>query len=218
MVSLSTASRCGFFNSLNYDPLSLLSPLLCPAPFQVLDHPPDPPLPFLQVLDQQATGSVIRFFDTAQGRPVGEPFSHTLEIKEVALSQVWGRVTGGIRPEWSSPLPSDPQTCVILPDPPSPLSLPLQTGTSAVRLPTLNLPMCYPHCPPSLLPPSGPQTGTSADRQLIFIDRNRDMYIMPVMKRTVAKLASMVDSVFWHDSTGMLSAIIDQKLVGKGGA
>ena len=58
-----------------------------------------------------------------------------------------------------------------------------------------------------------PQTGNSADRQLIYIDRNRDMYIMPVMKRTAAKLASMVDSVAWHDSTGMLSALVDQKLV-----
>ena len=39
------------------------------------------------------------------------------------------------------------------------------------------------------------------------------MYIMPIMKRTAAKLASMVDSVAWHDSTGMLSALVDQKLV-----
>jgi intraflagellar transport protein 80 len=41
------------------------------------------------VLDQQATGSAIRFFDTAQGRPIGEPFTHNLEVIEVALSQVW---------------------------------------------------------------------------------------------------------------------------------
>ena len=42
----------------------------------------------------QATGSAIRFFDTAQGRPIGEPFTHSLEIKEVALSQVGALVSG----------------------------------------------------------------------------------------------------------------------------
>ncbi len=45
------------------------------------------------VLDTSVTagpgaGATLRFFDTAQGRPLGEPFSHTLEIKELALSQV----------------------------------------------------------------------------------------------------------------------------------
>ncbi|GAX72717.1 hypothetical protein CEUSTIGMA_g173.t1 [Chlamydomonas eustigma] len=94
------------------------------------------------VLDQQLTGSMVRFFDTAQGKPLGEPFSHNLEISEIALNQ----------------------------------------------------------------------TGTSTERQLVFIDRNRDLHIMPLAKRTANKLASMVDGVHWHDSTGMLAAIIDQKL------
>lgn len=94
------------------------------------------------VLDQQASGSMVRFFDTVQGRPIGDPFTHALEVKELALSQV----------------------------------------------------------------------GTNADRQLIFIDQNRDLYIMPVMKRSVAKLGSMVDSAYWHDTTGMLAAMMDQKL------
>ncbi len=57
------------------------------------------------------------------------------------------------------------------------------------------------------------QAGTNADRQLIFIDCNRDLYVMPVMKRTVAKLGSMVDSAYWHDTTDMLAAMVDQKLV-----
>lgn len=65
---------------------------------------------------------MIRFFDTAQGRPIGDTFTHTLEVKELALSQA----------------------------------------------------------------------GNAQDRQLIFIDHNRDLYVMPVMKRTVAKLGSMV--------------------------
>uniref|UniRef100_A0A7S2QU27 Intraflagellar transport protein 80 n=2 Tax=Chlamydomonas chlamydogama TaxID=225041 RepID=A0A7S2QU27_9CHLO len=96
----------------------------------------------IAVLDQQATGSLVRFFDAAQGRPIGEPFTHNLEIKEIALSQV----------------------------------------------------------------------GINTDRQMIFIDRNRDLYVMPIMKRQVAKLGSMVDSALWHDTTGMLAAMVDQKL------
>jgi len=94
------------------------------------------------VLDQQASGGVVRLFDTAQGRPVGEPLSHNLEVTEISLSQAGG----------------------------------------------------------------------TAERQLSFIDRNRDLYIVSVAKRTVAKLGSMVDSAFWHDTTGMLSAMVDQKL------
>lgn len=45
----------------------------------------------IAVLDagQATNGSTVRFFDTAQGRPIGEPFTHSLEIKEISLSQVW---------------------------------------------------------------------------------------------------------------------------------
>jgi intraflagellar transport protein 80 len=57
------------------------------------------------------------------------------------------------------------------------------------------------------------QVGTQADRQLIFIDRNRDLYMVPIAKRVPAKLGSMVDSARWHDTTGMLAAMVDQKLV-----
>ncbi|EFJ41230.1 intraflagellar transport protein IFT80 [Volvox carteri f. nagariensis] len=96
----------------------------------------------IAVLDQQASGTTVRFFDTAQGRPLGEPWSHTLEVKEIALSQA----------------------------------------------------------------------GTIADRQLIIIDRNRDLYLLPVMKRNIAKLAAMCDSARWHDTTAMLAAMVDQRL------
>lgn len=95
------------------------------------------------VLDQAAAGAAtVRFFDTAQGRPIGDAFTHTLEIKEVALSQA----------------------------------------------------------------------GTINDRMLIFVDRNRDLYLLPIMKRNVAKLAAMCDSARWHDATPMLSATVDQRL------
>uniref|UniRef100_A0A7S3R5J7 Intraflagellar transport protein 80 n=1 Tax=Dunaliella tertiolecta TaxID=3047 RepID=A0A7S3R5J7_DUNTE len=90
----------------------------------------------------QSSGTTVRFFDAAQGRPIGEPFQHSLEIKEIQLSQV----------------------------------------------------------------------GTSTERQLILIDRNRDLYVVGVMKRQPAKLASMVDSALWHNTTGMLAALVDQKL------
>ncbi|KAF5830134.1 hypothetical protein DUNSADRAFT_15000 [Dunaliella salina] len=90
----------------------------------------------------QSGGTTVRFFDAAQGRPIGEPFQHSLEIKEIQLSQV----------------------------------------------------------------------GTSTERQLILIDRNRDLYIVGIMKRQPAKLASMVDSALWHNTTGMLAALVDQKL------
>lgn len=96
------------------------------------------------VLDQAAQGAAtVRFFDTAQGRPLGDAFTHNLEIKEVALSQA----------------------------------------------------------------------GTINDRMAIFIDRNRDLYLMPLMKRNPAKMASMCDSARWHDATPMLAAAIDQRLV-----
>lgn len=58
------------------------------------------------------------------------------------------------------------------------------------------------------------QVGTTSDRQLIYIDRNRDLYILPVMKRGPVKLAAMVDSAMWHDATGMLAAMVEQRLVG----
>lgn len=54
--------------------------------------------------------------------------------------------------------------------------------------------------------------GTLAQRQLVFIDRNRDMYILGVLKRGCAKLASMVDAMAWHSSTNMLAAMADLKL------
>lgn len=82
-----------------------------------------------------------------QGRPIGDAFVHSLEIKEISLSQ----------------------------------------------------------------------HGTNTDRQLIYIDRNRDLYIVGVVKRVATKLASMVDGALWHDTTGMLGAMVDQKLVGSCG-
>lgn len=95
----------------------------------------------LAILDQSGA-TTIRFFDTAQGKALGEPFTHTMEIRDIGLNQ----------------------------------------------------------------------PGNATDRQAVFIDRNRDLYIMPVLKRVVMKLAAMVDSVLWHDTTAMLAAMADQRL------
>mmetsp|Transcript_45447 Transcript_45447/g.72922 ORF Transcript_45447/g.72922 Transcript_45447/m.72922 type:complete len:761 (-) Transcript_45447:178-2460(-) len=57
------------------------------------------------------------------------------------------------------------------------------------------------------------QTGSTPDRKLVFIDRNRDLFITPVLKAASYKLATMVDSVQWNDTTDMLAAMIDQRLV-----
>jgi len=51
------------------------------------------------------------------------------------------------------------------------------------------------------------------ERKLVFIDRNRDLYITPVLKPHVVKMGTMCDSVVWHESTDMLAAMVDQKLV-----
>lgn len=95
----------------------------------------------LAVLDH-GNRAIVRMFDTAQGRPIGEPFTHGLPISEIALSQA----------------------------------------------------------------------GTAADRQLLFIDANRDLHLLRVMKREASKLAGMVDSAAWHDATPMLAAMVDQRL------
>ncbi|DBA75301.1 hypothetical protein WJX77_003211 [Trebouxia sp. C0004] len=58
------------------------------------------------------------------------------------------------------------------------------------------------------------QQGIATDRQVVFVDQSRDLWIRPVAgKSPVVKLASMVDCAVWHDSVGMLAFIADHKLV-----
>mmetsp|Transcript_5483 Transcript_5483/g.19072 ORF Transcript_5483/g.19072 Transcript_5483/m.19072 type:complete len:763 (-) Transcript_5483:1656-3944(-) len=85
----------------------------------------------------------IRFFDTSQGKPVGEPLKHTAEVVMVGLNQ----------------------------------------------------------------------QGSSNDRKVVFVDRNRDLFISPVQGHAPFKLGTMVDSFVWHEEADMLAAMIDQKLV-----
>ncbi|KAL3133954.1 Intraflagellar transport protein 80 [Trebouxia sp. C0010 RCD-2024] len=58
------------------------------------------------------------------------------------------------------------------------------------------------------------QQGIAPDRQVVFIDQSRDMWIRAVAgKAPAVKLASMVDCALWHDSVGMLAFVADHKLV-----
>ena len=57
------------------------------------------------------------------------------------------------------------------------------------------------------------QCGPNTERKLCFIDRNRDLYITPVLKPQLVKMGTMCDSAVWNDATDMLATMIDQKLV-----
>jgi intraflagellar transport protein 80 len=51
-----------------------------------------------------------------------------------------------------------------------------------------------------------------ADRGLMFIDRNRDMYVSPIGKFTPYKLHTQVDSAAWNDDSDMLMCLSDAKV------
>jgi intraflagellar transport protein 80 len=58
------------------------------------------------------------------------------------------------------------------------------------------------------------QFGPQQDRKLVFIDRNRDLYLAAIHTRLpTQKLATMVCSAAWNDATETLVAIADGRLV-----
>ncbi|KAK9814722.1 hypothetical protein WJX72_010508 [[Myrmecia] bisecta] len=58
------------------------------------------------------------------------------------------------------------------------------------------------------------QNGIAPDRKVVFVDRNRDLYVRRVSKGgALVKLAPMVESAVWHDTAEMLATMTDQKLV-----
>uniref|UniRef100_A0A7S1KX12 Guanine nucleotide-binding protein subunit beta-like protein n=1 Tax=Neobodo designis TaxID=312471 RepID=A0A7S1KX12_NEODS len=58
------------------------------------------------------------------------------------------------------------------------------------------------------------QYGPQQDRKLAFVDRNRDLYLVAIHSRLpTQKLATMVSSAAWNDSTETLTAIADCRLV-----
>jgi intraflagellar transport protein 80 len=60
------------------------------------------------------------------------------------------------------------------------------------------------------------QHGSGADRTIAFLDKNKDLYLTKAMqsdKSGTEKLGSMVETFMWNDSTDMLIALTDDKLV-----
>jgi len=58
------------------------------------------------------------------------------------------------------------------------------------------------------------QQGTGGDRQVAILDNNKDLYLTKVMhpERT-EKLGAMIETFMWNDTTDMLIALVDEKLV-----
>merc|ERR1719284_721061 len=58
------------------------------------------------------------------------------------------------------------------------------------------------------------QQGTGADRKIAILDKNKDLYLTKALHADRSeKLGAMVDSFMWNDSTDMLIALIDDKLI-----
>jgi len=58
------------------------------------------------------------------------------------------------------------------------------------------------------------QQGSGADRKIAILDKNKDLYLTKAMNADrTEKLGAMVDTFMWNNSTDMLIALIDEKLV-----
>lgn len=58
------------------------------------------------------------------------------------------------------------------------------------------------------------QQGSGADRKVAILDKNKDLYLTKAMQGDkMEKLGAMVDTFMWNDSTDMLIALVDEKLV-----
>merc|ERR1712203_594097 len=58
------------------------------------------------------------------------------------------------------------------------------------------------------------QQGSGADRKIAILDKNKDLYLTKAMHADrTEKLGSMVDTFMWNDSTDMIIALADEKLI-----
>jgi len=58
------------------------------------------------------------------------------------------------------------------------------------------------------------QQGSGADRKIAILDKNKDLYLTKAMHGDkTEKLGAMVDTFMWNDSTDMLIALVDEKLI-----
>ena len=55
------------------------------------------------------------------------------------------------------------------------------------------------------------QSGPSSARKIAFLDRNMDLYLAEVHRPEPFKLATVVDSFAWNDSTDILAAVADRR-------
>ena len=52
----------------------------------------------------------------------------------------------------------------------------------------------------------------ASERKIAFLDTNRDLFIIPALKKDMRKLVSMCDSFKWHDKYDMLAAAADLRV------
>lgn len=58
------------------------------------------------------------------------------------------------------------------------------------------------------------QHGSGSDRKIAILDKNKDLYLTQALQADkTEKLGAMVDTFMWNDSTDMLVALMDEKLV-----
>ncbi|TPX69276.1 hypothetical protein SpCBS45565_g02595 [Spizellomyces sp. 'palustris'] len=57
------------------------------------------------------------------------------------------------------------------------------------------------------------QCASTVGRQLVLVDKNRNMYITPVVKPDLKKLGTMVETFAWNADTDLLVAMMDYKFV-----
>ncbi|KAI9350037.1 WD40-repeat-containing domain protein [Zopfochytrium polystomum] len=55
--------------------------------------------------------------------------------------------------------------------------------------------------------------GPSSSRMLAVVDKNRELYLTRVLRPSLKKLGTMVDSFAWNDEKDMLAAIVDSKFM-----
>eukprot|EP01116_Phalansterium_solitarium_P006633 TRINITY_DN1896_c0_g1_i2.p1 TRINITY_DN1896_c0_g1~~TRINITY_DN1896_c0_g1_i2.p1 ORF type:complete len:595 (+),score=216.05 TRINITY_DN1896_c0_g1_i2:153-1937(+) len=57
------------------------------------------------------------------------------------------------------------------------------------------------------------QCGAANQRKVALIDKNHDLWICPIHKPRMMKVATMVSSVMWNDRSDMLAAVVDSQFV-----
>lgn len=58
-----------------------------------------------------------------------------------------------------------------------------------------------------------PGTTSSTGRQLVVLDKNRELWITPALKPNFKKLGTMVDTFSWNEEVDMIAAMVDGKFV-----